>query len=162
MLKYNQIGDKGARTIARFFKATSTLTHLNLFSNSIGTKGANAIFNEFTWNTTLKRLNLSCNKIDNDLNIGRALELNSTLKELLLKKNELKDARAIAKTLEVNTALKVLDLKYNKIEVEGGAALQGSLIINKMVTLDLMYISTSCMLISSLLLQSLRSGKRGH
>ena len=76
---------------------------------------------------------MGCNQIDNDLNIGRALELNSTLKELLLKKNELKDARAIAKTLEI------LDLKYNKIEVEGGAALQGSLIINRVVTLDLMY-----------------------
>lgn len=60
-LSYNQIGDKGASTLADSLQA---LTSLNLNRNRIGGKGAEALVGALWHNTTLRTLHISNNDFD--------------------------------------------------------------------------------------------------
>ena len=52
-LSYNNIGDQGARKIAKFLLKNKILTHLNLASNSIGYDGLRYLSQAIKLNTTL-------------------------------------------------------------------------------------------------------------
>lgn len=52
-LSYNNLGDQGARKIAKFLLKNKILTHLNLASNSIGYDGSRYLSQAIKLNTTL-------------------------------------------------------------------------------------------------------------
>ena len=135
-LKENEIGDEGAKALAK----NSTLIGLNLERNKIKNKGAQAL----AQNTTLKRLYLWSNEIGD---IGaQALAKNTTIITLFIGKNKIEDkgAKALAdnvilnnlslssnvkigdegvKALAENETLTVLSLDDNEISNEGAKAL---------------------------------------
>ncbi|RUS28514.1 hypothetical protein BC938DRAFT_481797, partial [Jimgerdemannia flammicorona] len=116
----NNIGEDGAKAVAKVIETNTTLTRLDMSSNLIWKEGAMAIAKALEINNTLIQLNLGSNNIGNEgaKAVAKALKSNKTLISLDLPSNNIGEegAKAIAKAIETNKTLKYLDLSSNSIE----------------------------------------------
>ncbi|XP_060642233.2 NLR family CARD domain-containing protein 3 [Anolis sagrei] len=141
-LAENQIGDKGAKALARSLMVNRSLLALDLRSNSIGPKGAKAIADALKINQCLLSLNLQNNtmKEDGTKCLAEALVSNHTLMTLQLQKNSIgpQGSKKIAEALKKNWTLKELILSSNCVGDVGAMALGEGLKVNcSLLTLDL-------------------------
>nr|XP_003227768.1 PREDICTED: protein NLRC3 [Anolis carolinensis] len=141
-LAENQIGNKGAKALARSLMVNRSLVALDLRSNSIGPKGAKAIADALKINQSLLSLNLENNtmKEDGAKSLAEALVNNHTLMTLQLQKNSIgpQGSKKIAEALKKNWSLKELLLSSNCVGDVGAVALGEGLKINhSLLTLDL-------------------------
>ncbi|XP_077998347.1 leucine-rich repeat-containing protein 34-like isoform X1 [Glandiceps talaboti] len=83
-MRYNDIGDEGAKHIAKLLEETIMLRSLNLMCNNIGPEGGRAIATALQTNETLVSLKMNGNKIGNKGGMAFAgiLQVNTTLEEL--------------------------------------------------------------------------------
>jgi len=98
-LRFNSIGDDGAKAIAEALKVNAVLTNLRLDLNNIGAEGAIAIAEALKVNAVLTTLNLWYNSIG------------------------VEGAKAIAEALKVNAVMKNLSVAHNS-NIVGEAAQQ--------------------------------------
>ncbi|XP_042293549.1 NLR family CARD domain-containing protein 3 [Sceloporus undulatus] len=141
-LAENQIGNKGAKALARSLMVNRSLMALDLRSNSIGPKGAKALADSLKINQCLLSLNLQNNKIKEDgaKYLAEALASNYTLMTLQLQKNSVgpQGSKKIAEALKKNWSLKELILSSNCVGDVGAMALAEGLKANHtLLTLDL-------------------------
>ncbi|XP_061455503.1 NLR family CARD domain-containing protein 3 isoform X2 [Rhineura floridana] len=141
-LAENQIGNKGAKALARSLMVNRSLMALDLRSNSIGPKGAKALADSLKINQYLFSLNLQNNMIKEEgaKCLAEALVNNHTLMTLHLQKNSVgaQGSKKIAEALKKNWALQELILSSNCIGDGGAAALAEGLKVNRtLLTLDL-------------------------
>ncbi|XP_054850990.1 NLR family CARD domain-containing protein 3 [Eublepharis macularius] len=141
-LAENQIGNKGAKALARSLMVNRSLLALDLRSNSIGPQGAKALADSLKINQYLLSLNLQCNAIKEDgtKSLAEALINNHTLMTLHLQKNCVgpQGSKKLAEALKKNGGLKELILSGNCIGDAGAAALAEGLKVNQtLFTLDL-------------------------
>lgn len=148
-LSSNQIGDAGARALARALRDNTTLTNLNLSSNlftieaiealaviinikplrildlshnKINAQGINPLACAIRENKTLFELDLGCNPIGHECIefLAEALTINRTLKNLSLYCNDLGPEGALKLADSLpRTSLTHLDLGSNKLGDEG-------------------------------------------
>nr|XP_033770984.1 NLR family CARD domain-containing protein 3 isoform X1 [Geotrypetes seraphini]XP_033770985.1 NLR family CARD domain-containing protein 3 isoform X1 [Geotrypetes seraphini] len=141
-LAENQIGNKGAKALARSLMVNRSLAMLDLRSNSIGSKGAKALADALKINQVLLSLNLQNNLIKEEgaKFIAEALLSNRKLAALHLQKNSIgpEGAKKIAEALKQNWSLKELIFSSNCVGDLGAAALAEALKVNcSLSTLDL-------------------------
>jgi len=126
-LRFNSIGDDGAKAIAEALKVNAVLTTLNLGYNSIGVEGAKAIAEALKVNAVLTSVDLWANSIGDDgaKAIAEALKVNAVLTKLELYGNRIGGAGAIAiaEALKVNAVMKNLSVANNR-NIVGEAAQQ--------------------------------------
>ncbi|XP_029432650.1 NLR family CARD domain-containing protein 3 [Rhinatrema bivittatum] len=147
-LAENQIGNKGAKALARSLMVNRSLTVLDLRSNSIGSKGAKALADALKINQILLSLNLQNNLIKEEgaKSIAEALLSNHKLMTLHLQKNSIgpEGAKQIAEALKQNWSLKELIFSSNCVGDLGATALAEALKVNcSLSTLDLQSSSIS-------------------
>lgn len=113
-LRGQNLGDDGAKKVARELKGNRTVKRLRLGGNGIWDAGAIALAVAMGNNSTLEVLGLGNNKVSDAGAIALAamLEQNSTLKWLHLDSNELTDegAAALLAALKFNCSLTWLNL----------------------------------------------------
>ncbi|XP_044289647.1 NLR family CARD domain-containing protein 3 [Varanus komodoensis] len=141
-LAENQIGNKGAKALARSLMVNRSLMALDLRSNSIGSQGAKALADALKINQYLLSLNLQNNKIKEDgaKCLANAVAHNHTLRTLNLQKNSVgpQGSKEIADALKKNWNLKELILSSNSVGDAGAAALAEGLRANHtLLLLDL-------------------------
>ncbi|XP_053132825.1 NLR family CARD domain-containing protein 3 [Hemicordylus capensis] len=141
-LAENQIGNKGAKALARSLMVNRSLMALDLRSNSIGPQGAKALADSLKINQHLLSLNLQNNVIKEDgaKFLAEALLSNHSLMTLLLQKNSVgpQGSKKMAEALKKNWGLKELILSSNCVGDAGSAALAEGLKANHtLLTLDL-------------------------
>ncbi|XP_029400604.1 NLR family CARD domain-containing protein 3 [Mus pahari] len=149
-LAENQIGNKGAKALARSLLVNRSLVTLDLRSNSIGPPGAKALADALKINRTLTSLSLQSNMIKDDgvMCMAEALVSNQTISMLQLQKNliGLTGARQMADALKQNRSLKALMFSSNTIGDRGAIALAEALKVNQgLENLDLQSNSISDM-----------------
>ncbi|XP_052053896.1 NLR family CARD domain-containing protein 3 isoform X3 [Apodemus sylvaticus] len=147
-LAENQIGNKGAKTLARSLLVNRSLTTLDLRSNSIGPQGAKALADALKINRTLTSLSLQSNVIKDDgvMCVAEALVSNQTISMLQLQKNLIgpRGAQQMADALKQNRSLKELMFSSNTIGNRGAMALAEALKVNQCLeNLDLQSSSIS-------------------
>jgi Ran GTPase-activating protein (RanGAP) involved in mRNA processing and transport len=137
-LHLNQIGDEGAKALAKALERNQTLRELDLESNQIGDEGALALAEALAKNQTLTMLNLAHNKIgvEGAQALAEALKRNQKLTILHLKDNRIGDggAQALAKALETNQTLTEMALTGCQIGDAGAQALAKALETNQTLT----------------------------
>ncbi|KAG7373277.1 leucine rich repeat LRR-containing protein [Nitzschia inconspicua] len=133
----NRIGNRGAVSLAAFFRKSSILQELDLSKNQIGSRGAMATLHAFrdNPNPAIKMINFAHNEIW-DPDDGSFFAKNCTLQLLNLEGNFIHDegADAIAKGLIANarnTKLSELYMGWNGIGDEGFIQLARMLESNK-------------------------------
>ncbi|XP_069502967.1 NLR family CARD domain-containing protein 3 [Ambystoma mexicanum] len=141
-LAENEIGNKGAKALARSLMVNRSIAVLNLHSNAIGSKGAAALADMLKINLTLRSLSLQNNIIKEEgaKFIAEALLTNRKLTTLHLQKNAVgpKGASRIAEALKKNSSLQELLLSDNCVGDVGAAGLAEALKVNlSLITLDL-------------------------
>uniref|UniRef100_A0ABM5EZM2 NLR family CARD domain-containing protein 3 isoform X1 n=2 Tax=Pogona vitticeps TaxID=103695 RepID=A0ABM5EZM2_9SAUR len=141
-LAENEIGNKGAKALARSLMVNRSLMSLDLRNNSIGPKGAKALADSMRINQYLLSLNLQNNTIKEEGTkcLGEALIHNQTLRTLQLQKNSVgpQGSKKIAEALKKNSGLRELVLSSNCVGDAGAAALADGLKVNhSLLTLDL-------------------------
>ena len=116
---WNQMGDEGAREMARALGANSSLKILDLRSNWIGDEGAKALAAALARTTTLTRLNLNDNVIGDEgaKRLADALRVNTSLTDVDLSWNKIgrEGAEKLEKALRFNLTLEILQLHHNHI-----------------------------------------------
>ncbi|XP_074540786.1 dynein regulatory complex subunit 5 [Halichoeres trimaculatus] len=134
---YNQIGDRGARALAKLLNQ-SELETLNMRVNNIRDHGAKAIAHALSKNSTLLSLNLRLNRVGDEGGqaIGKALLINNTLRHLHLGGNVLEGptATALAKVIAQNNTLTCINLSCNNLGQDAGKALQEAMSLNTSIT----------------------------
>ena len=127
----HQIGNTGARILAKALKNNQTLQVLDLECNEIGSAGAQALAKALENNQMLQVLNLTWNQIGSAgaQALAKALENNQMLQVLNLTWNQIGSAgaQALAKALENNQTLQMLNLTWNQIRSAGSQALAKAL-----------------------------------
>lgn len=141
-LAENQIGNKGAKALARSLMVNRSLMVLDLRSNAIGPKGAKALADALKINQVLLSLTLQNNAIKEEgvKFLAEALLTNHKLATLHLQKNAIgpPGARHIAEALKQNRSLRELILSSNCVGDTGSVALAEALQVNhSLTTLDL-------------------------
>ncbi|XP_037669453.1 LOW QUALITY PROTEIN: NLR family CARD domain-containing protein 3 [Choloepus didactylus] len=141
-LAENQIGNKGARALARSLLVNRSLTALDLRCNNIGPPGAKALADALKINRTLASLSLQSNTIKDDgaRSMAEALASSRALSVLHLQKNTIGPlgARQMAHALKQNRSLKELMFSSNSLGDEGTKALAEALKVNQgLESLDL-------------------------
>ncbi|XP_055460746.1 NLR family CARD domain-containing protein 3 [Psammomys obesus] len=141
-LAENQIGNKGARALARSLLVNRSLIILDLRSNAIGPQGAKALADALKINRTLTSLSLQSNVIKDDgvRCMAEALVSSQTLSMLQLQKNLIGSvgAQQMADALKQNRSLKELMFSSNTIGDRGATALAEALKVNQgLESLDL-------------------------
>ncbi|XP_062999056.1 NLR family CARD domain-containing protein 3 [Elgaria multicarinata webbii] len=141
-LAENQIGNKGAKALARSLMVNRSLMALDLRSNSIGPQGAKALADALKINQCLLSLNLQNNVIKEDgaTCLAEGLVSNHTLKTLHLQKISVGPlgSRKIAEALKKNRGLQELILSGNSVGDVGATALAEALKVNRtLLTLEL-------------------------
>lgn len=138
---YNEnIGDNGAKRLAKALKANTSLNYLRLYHNNIGEIGSNAIGEALKNNKTIKSLIIS---EKGAVYIVSVLISNNVIEYLDISSNNLtKEAMGyLSNLIAVNSSLLYLDLNCNdKIGEEGTKYLADSLRNNKsIVAINLYY-----------------------
>ncbi|KAM4820224.1 NLR family CARD domain-containing protein 3 [Thomomys bottae] len=141
-LAENQLGNQGAKALARSLLVNRSLTAVDLRGNTIGPQGAKALADALRINRTLASLSLQSNRIRDDgaKCMAEALASNQTLSVLHLQHNTigLIGAQKMADALKQNRGLKELMLSSNSIGDGGGKALAEALKMNQVLqSLDL-------------------------
>nr|XP_058142546.1 NLR family CARD domain-containing protein 3 [Dasypus novemcinctus] len=141
-LAENQIGNKGAKALARSLLVNRSLTALDLRCNAIGPQGAKALADALKINRTMAFLSLQSNTIKDDgaRSMAEALATSRTLSVLHLQKNSIgpTGAQQMAEALKQNRSLKELMFSSNSIGDEGTKALAEALKVNQgLESLDL-------------------------
>ncbi|XP_076998101.1 NLR family CARD domain-containing protein 3 isoform X2 [Tamandua tetradactyla] len=141
-LAENQIGNKGARALARSLLVNRSLTTLDLRCNNIGPPGAKALADALKINRTLASLSLQSNLIKDDgaRSVAEALAASRTLSVLHLQKTAIgaPGAQHLSHALKQNRSLKELMFSSNSIGDEGTKALAEALKVNEgLESLDL-------------------------
>ncbi|XP_051023521.1 NLR family CARD domain-containing protein 3 isoform X2 [Acomys russatus] len=141
-LAENQIGNKGAKALARSLLVNRSLITLDLRSNAIGPQGAKALADALKINRTLTSLSLQSNVIKDDgvMCMAEALVSNHTISVLQLQKNRIgpRGAQQMAGALKQNRILKELMFSSNTIGDKGAMALAEALKVNQgLESLDL-------------------------
>jgi hypothetical protein len=127
-LQQNNIGDEGARYIAKVLEQNTSLKELNLQQNNIGYHGAYEIAKALEQNTSLTKLNLQQNNIDDygAHHIVGALEQNTSLKELNLQQNNIGGAfekkRSLLKLMVAHFVCTVVCLMLTRLFIEPSTA----------------------------------------
>uniref|UniRef100_A0A803T7B5 NACHT domain-containing protein n=2 Tax=Anolis carolinensis TaxID=28377 RepID=A0A803T7B5_ANOCA len=139
-LAENQIGNKGAKALARSLMVNRSLVALDLRSNSIGPKGAKAIADALKINQSLLSLNWPMPNIETDRDLLVLLlhaYSRSPLFLFRLQKNSIgpQGSKKIAEALKKNWSLKELLLQENAIGDEGIVALALALRVNSTLTI---------------------------
>ncbi|XP_064009261.1 NLR family CARD domain-containing protein 3 [Pogoniulus pusillus] len=133
-LAENQIGNKGAKALARSLMVNRSLMVLDLRSNCVGPAGARALADALKKNQVLLSLNLQHNAISEDgaSFLAEALLTNHRLMTLHLQKNAIgaHGARKVAEALKQNCSLKELILSSNSVGDSGSVALAEALKVN--------------------------------
>ena len=123
ILRWNNIGDDGAKMIADALNGHHSLKTLVLRCNNIGDDGAKHIADALKDNHSLTILDLKENNIcaDGAKMIADVLKYNHSLKELSLSDNNIgaNGAKMIADALKINQNLTLLDLHENNIGDDG-------------------------------------------
>eukprot|EP00073_Rattus_norvegicus_P050682 XP_017453066.1 PREDICTED: protein NLRC3 isoform X3 [Rattus norvegicus] len=134
-LAENQIGNKGARGLARSLLVNRSLVTLDLRSNSIGPQGAKALADALKINRTLTSLSLQSNVIKDDgvMYMAEALVSNQIISTLQLQKNLIgpRGAQQMADALKKNRSLRELMFSSNTIGDRGAMALAEALKVNQ-------------------------------
>nr|KAG5704742.1 hypothetical protein BaRGS_005198 [Batillaria attramentaria] len=94
-LRYNHIGNEGAKVIAAMLKVNKGLQELHLQKYDMRDYGMTRLSETLVENSKLTYLDLSCNRITRD------------------------GVKELAKVLKLNTPLETLDLGYNRLEDDG-------------------------------------------
>jgi Ran GTPase-activating protein (RanGAP) involved in mRNA processing and transport len=135
-LRSNRLGNRGAVSLAKWFKMTDTLKELDLSKNQIGSRGATSTLHAFRDNPNCKisMLNFAHNEIW-DPDDGSFFAANTSLQLINLEGNFIHDegVEAIAKGLTRNaekTNLKHLFLGWNGIGDEGSIQLARMFSVN--------------------------------
>ncbi|EGV93629.1 Protein NLRC3 [Cricetulus griseus] len=130
-LTENQIGNKGAKALARSLLVNRSLITLDLRSNAIGPQGAKALADALKKNRTLTSLGLQSNMIKDNgvMCMAEALVSNQTISILQLQKNLIgpTGAQRMADALKQNKSLKELMFSSNTIGDGGAMALAEAL-----------------------------------
>mmetsp|Transcript_9622 Transcript_9622/g.28154 ORF Transcript_9622/g.28154 Transcript_9622/m.28154 type:complete len:501 (-) Transcript_9622:46-1548(-) len=130
-LQGNDVGNEGARALAKALPGSRSLTALSLPANSIRASGAGALAEALRVNHALRDLNLRYNDVGDGgaVSLAEALPHNKVLRNLVLSGNGIRDegAQALADALTRNQALRNLDLQGNEIGDEGALALAEAL-----------------------------------
>mmetsp|Transcript_23848 Transcript_23848/g.31048 ORF Transcript_23848/g.31048 Transcript_23848/m.31048 type:complete len:311 (+) Transcript_23848:78-1010(+) len=118
-LTNNNLGDKGAQSLATALSANTYLQKLFLSMNNISHEGAEAIANALSTSKTLRILYIWHNDIgpEGAKSLAKALKSNTSLETLYLWNNNIGNdgADAIANALETTTSLKSLHIKGNRL-----------------------------------------------
>ncbi|XP_040604101.1 NLR family CARD domain-containing protein 3 isoform X4 [Mesocricetus auratus] len=134
-LTENQIGNKGAKALARSLLVNRSLITLDLRSNTIGPQGAKALAEALKKNRTLTSLSLQSNMIKDNgvMCMAEALVSNQTISILQLQKNLIgpTGAQRMADALKQNKSLKELMFSSNTIGDGGAMALAEALKVNQ-------------------------------
>ncbi|KAL1779952.1 NLRC3 isoform X1 [Sigmodon hispidus] len=134
-LTENQIGNKGAKALARSLLVNRSLITLDLRSNSIGPQGAKALADSLKINRTLTSLSLQSNVIKDGgvMCMAEALVSNQTITILQLQKNLIgpMGAQQMADALKQNRSLKTLMFSSNTIGDGGAMTLAEALKVNQ-------------------------------
>jgi hypothetical protein len=130
-LRFNSIGNEGAKAIAEALKVTAVVTTLRLNSNIIGNEGAKAIAEALKVTAVVTTLRLNSNIIGDEgaIAIAEALKVNAVLTTLRLDANKIgaEGAKAIEEALKVNAVLTELWFGHNQIGDEGAKAIAEAL-----------------------------------
>ena len=142
-LSANEIGPRGAATVAAALRDNIVLKELVLSNNSVGHVGATALAGALHCNGTLETLELWGNGVRSDgaAQLADALQHNHALRRLGLRENEvgvslvrgeLMGAGAqLAKALATNRTLTDLDLWGNRVGDDGAGLVLGALETNQ-------------------------------
>ncbi|XP_072110939.1 leucine-rich repeat-containing protein 34 isoform X6 [Mobula birostris] len=106
-LRFNNLSNCGAESIAKLLLETKVLSDLNLMCNDIGSSGAEWIAEALQEEMTVHMANM--------------LQVNQSLQELHLAKMGIKDfgAQQLSERLVNNKTLRFLDLRCNQISCDG-------------------------------------------
>ncbi|KAL6091890.1 hypothetical protein STEG23_002816 [Scotinomys teguina] len=133
-LTENQIGNKGAKALARSLLVNRSLISLDLRSNSIGPQGAKVLAEALKINRTLTSLRFSSNTIGDGgaMALAEALKVNQGLENLDLQSNAISNTgvSVLMRALCVNRTLSTLNLRENSISPGGAQALAQALRMN--------------------------------
>ncbi|KAL7750991.1 Vacuolar protein-sorting-associated protein 36 [Sorochytrium milnesiophthora] len=121
-VSFNEIGDRGAASIAQWLRKTTIAEELRLSGNSIGAAGAQAISEALHSNKSLKVLDLSGNEIGDEggLHIAAMLQINTTLKNLVISRTGLsvQSLIALCTVMRKNSTILTLDISDNLTHVD--------------------------------------------
>ncbi|XP_069753811.1 leucine-rich repeat-containing protein 34-like isoform X2 [Narcine bancroftii] len=113
-LRFNNLSNCGAESIAKFLLETSSLIDLNLMCNDIGSNGAEWLAKALQLNKSLKHLRMNGNKIGNNggMDFATMLQLNKTLESLDLADCDLgiQSLIGLATVLNHNKSLKAINV----------------------------------------------------
>ncbi|KAH0631815.1 hypothetical protein JD844_019649 [Phrynosoma platyrhinos] len=133
-LAENQIGNKGAKVLARSLMVNRSLMALELQKNSVGPQGSKKIAEALKKNRGLKELILAANLLHDEgiQAIALALRENQVLASLHLQWNFIQSnaVKALSQALQFNNSLEVLDLRGNAIGLAGAKAIASALKVN--------------------------------
>lgn len=114
-LRYNKLTDKGAITLAKFFKYSPKISFLNLLGNSIGAPGAEQLALALKESKNLTYVNLNSNTICTDgcIAITELIFYNPQLRHLDLGNNEIKydGIIALANVVSSNFTIESLNME---------------------------------------------------
>eukprot|EP00842_Homolaphlyctis_polyrhiza_P002430 jgi/Hompol1/3188/HPOL_006393-RA len=118
-LSYNEIGDRGAFSIAKVLKDDISIEVLILRSNNITGDGAAAIAKSLTYNEKLVTLDISANSIGDDggMALATLLQVNANISDLNLSGCSLAATSliAFATVLQSNSSVMTLNLSDNML-----------------------------------------------
>ncbi|XP_072110936.1 leucine-rich repeat-containing protein 34 isoform X3 [Mobula birostris] len=147
-LRFNNLSNCGAESIAKLLLETKVLSDLNLMCNDIGSSGAEWIAEALQVNQSLKHLRINGNKIGNKggMHFATMLQLNKTLESVDLGDCDLEEMTVhMANMLQVNQSLQELHLAKMGIKDFGAQQLSERLVNNKTLRfLDLRCNQISC------------------
>ncbi|KAL0239603.1 hypothetical protein GEMRC1_009711 [Eukaryota sp. GEM-RC1] len=137
-LRYNSIGDEGARALAEVLRVNTVVTSIDLVRNAIGDDGARTLAEVLKINTTVTKIDLSKNYIGDKgaRALADALKVNTAVTSLDMWNNSIGDegVKALADAFKVNTAVTRIDFGDNSIGAEGARALADALKVNTVIT----------------------------
>ena len=148
------IGLPGALVLSSLLPTATALVLLNLANNNLGAKGAATLAEALKGNTTIRRLTLDQNHLcginifsgegtytaEGITKIGEMLKINQTLQSISLECNIMgvKGLTALAAAMKVNTKIDTLNLANNNMGVKGSAKLAAAVKVNgRIQTLNL-------------------------
>ena len=107
-ISYNEIGNEGATAIAQALKSNSVITKLTIYGNQIGLTGAKVIAQALLFNSSLTELNLdhSCMSMELCSSIEKCLGAN--------KHNKIMRAKTLQELCCAHLSLTDVDILMNK------------------------------------------------
>lgn len=144
ILKRNNIGNEGIKSLSNSLENNTTLLHLDLSENGINE--AFTYFNCLQFNTSLQVLNLKKNDIyynKKDQYLLNSLKVNNSLQTLNISNNHISDEqmKILFQSLKENQSLKTLKIYNNVITDKSAYFISECLLFNQ--TLQNIYISKS-------------------